>query len=249
VGDSLQELLASTLILVAHPDDESIGCGILLQRIAHATVLVCTDGAPAKPPLSAIRRAHRKRLAAKRRLEFLAAAALAGAQRAGIVAGIEDQRLHERLQRAARAIIDVVVAHQPKAILSHAFEGGHPDHDSCAFLARWAGKRFSLPVWEMPLYYRSKPQEPLTYQRFLHPGENEIALAPTADELRRKRQMLLQHRSQAAVISEFDEARELFRPQPAYDFGASPNAALSAFAVCEQVPIATVLSSLRTFRM
>src|SRR5215471_8888109 len=130
--------------------------------------------------------------------------------------GIQDQLLYESLERAAGFLADCIVQYRPDAILSHAFEAGHPDHDSCAFLAHWAGRKFSLPVWEMPLYYRPTASSPLVHQQFLCSNGNEIALFPAPKELHRKRMMLSQHRSQAAVISEFDATREVFRPQPAY---------------------------------
>ena len=160
-----------------------------------------------------------------------------------MMADIPDQKLHTYLGRAAATIERYVVEHRPEAILSHAFEAGHPDHDSCAMLARWAGLKFSLPVWEMPLYYRPTPASPLIYQRFLYSNGDEVALCPTPEELAIKKRMLSQHRSQAAVISEFDVAREVFRPQPVYDFTVNPNPGLSTFAVCENIPIADVLES------
>src|SRR5579871_2129369 len=33
-------------IVIAHPDDETIGCGAQLNRLAGATIIVVTDGAP-----------------------------------------------------------------------------------------------------------------------------------------------------------------------------------------------------------
>jgi LmbE family N-acetylglucosaminyl deacetylase len=155
--------------------------------------------------------------------------------------------LHRSLDRAAAIIARYVIEHRPDAILSHAFEAGHPDHDSCAFLARWAGRKFSLPVWELPLYHRRAPSSPLIYQQFLRSFGNETSLCPAPHELHRKELMLSHHRSQAAIISEFNTTRELFRPQPPYDFSVNPNPALSTFAVCDNVAIASVLESFRSF--
>src|SRR5579859_2927144 len=47
--EELCQLRGRTLVLVAHPDDESIGCGILLQRMRDPVVVFATDGAPRDP--------------------------------------------------------------------------------------------------------------------------------------------------------------------------------------------------------
>jgi N-acetylglucosamine malate deacetylase 2 len=248
-SSAIEQLLESTLVLVAHPDDESIGCGMLLQRIAAAGILLCTDGGPdvARPWYA--RMLHsRTRYAGKRLAEFRAASRIAGVRRTCEMKGIQDQLLYQRLERAAGFLAEYIVQYRPDAILSHAFEAGHPDHDCCAFLAHWAGRKFSLPVWEMPLYYRPAPSSPLVYQRFLCCYGNEVELFPEPDKLLRKTMMLSEHRSQAAVISEFDKTREVFRPQPAYDFSVNPNPALSTFAVCENIAIDCVLERFRSFR-
>ena len=44
--DALQPLLGTILVLVAHPDDEVIGFGALMQRMKQAVVVFATDGAP-----------------------------------------------------------------------------------------------------------------------------------------------------------------------------------------------------------
>ena len=242
---AIDELLKSTLVLVAHPDDESIGCGILLQRIAAAHILLCTDGAGVRARPWYLRTLLARRQARKRFVELRSALAVAGIRQIRTMPGIPDQKLHTFLARAAGMIERHISERRPEAILSHAFEAGHPDHDSCAILARWAGLKFSLPVWEMPLYHRLTPGSPLIHQHFLRPIGNEVVLFPTPEELERKRRMLSQHRSQAAVISEFDAARELFRPQPSYDFSVNPNPGLSNFAVCESIPIASVIEGFR----
>src|SRR5215831_17783205 len=45
----IDELLERTLVLVAHPDDECIAFGALLQRIEHPLVIFATNGSPTDP--------------------------------------------------------------------------------------------------------------------------------------------------------------------------------------------------------
>ncbi|MBV8894817.1 MAG: PIG-L family deacetylase [Acidobacteria bacterium] len=248
MSSAIDQLLGTTLILVAHPDDESIGCGMLLQGIASADILLCTDGGPAmgRPWYSRIVHS-RTRYAGKRLKEFRAASRTAGVRYTCEMQGIQDQLLYQYLERAAGFLAEQIVRCRPDAILSHAFEAGHPDHDCCAFLAQWAGRKFSLPVWEMPLYYRPTPSSPLVYQQFLCSYGNEVELFPEPHKLLIKTRMLSQHRSQAAVISGFDKAREVFRPQAPYDFSVNPNPALSTFAVCAHISIDRVLDSFSSF--
>ena len=247
-SSAIEQLLGSTLVLVAHPDDESVGCGMLLQGIRAAGILLCTDGGPAVTRPWYTRVLHsRTRYAGKRLAEFRAASRIARVRYTHEMNGIQDQLLYKSLERAAGFLAECIVQHRPDAILSHAFEAGHPDHDCCAFLAHWAGRKFSLPVWEMPLYYRSAPSSPLVYQRFLCCYGNEVELFPEPDKLLRKTMMLSEHRSQAGVISRFDKTREVFRPQPAYDFSMNPNPALSTFAVCDNIAIGCVLERFRSF--
>src|SRR5262249_20642409 len=42
----LAPLLGRTLVLVAHQDDETLGCGALIQRMRSPLVVYATDGAP-----------------------------------------------------------------------------------------------------------------------------------------------------------------------------------------------------------
>lgn len=246
IVSDIEQLLRSTLVIVAHPDDESIGCGILLQRMAAPAVVVCTDGAPSVARMWRSKGYHtREEYARKRASEFHAALEIAGVQRQRVLSGIPDQRLYRYLQQAATHIEQYASEIRPDSILSHAYEGGHPDHDACAFLAHWVGEQLSIPVWEMPLYHQRDANSPLIYQQFISASPDVVSLSASASEISRKESMLSQHKTQARVISEFDKARELFRPQFRYDFSRSPNPALQGFAVSSDIAIADFLESLR----
>jgi LmbE family N-acetylglucosaminyl deacetylase len=242
----IEQLLGSKLVIVAHPDDESIGCGILLQRIAAPAVVVCTDGAPSVARMWLSKGYHtREEYARKRASEFHGALAIAGMRRQRVLSGLPDQQLYRYLQQAATYIEQYAGEIRPDSILSHAYEGGHPDHDACAFLAHRVGEKFSIPVWEMPLYHQRHANSPLIYQQFLSTSPDVVSLSASASEISRKESMLSQHTTQTNVISEFDNARELFRPQPRYDFARSPNSALQGFAATSDIAIADFLASVR----
>ncbi len=221
----MQRLFRRVLVVVAHPDDETGGCGILLQRAADPMVVFATDGAPDDHwfwPNCESRTAY----AELRRAEALAALATAGVNNIRFIADAQpacrDQHLHDVLAPALGAVSAAVAEYRPDALLAPAYEGGHPDHDACSFLAALIGERFSLPVWEMPLYHRL-PSGELVVQRFLAPIGEEHVLRPTQDELRRKWRMLECYRSQPG-LSRFVPSRvERFRPQPAYDYLRPPH--------------------------
>jgi LmbE family N-acetylglucosaminyl deacetylase len=243
----IKPLLGSTLVIVAHPDDESIGCGVLLQRIANPAVLVCTDGAPSVARMWRGKGYHtREEYARKRASEFRAALEIAGVRHKHVLSGIPDQQLHRYLPQASIHLERFASEFRPDVILTHAYEGGHPDHDACAFLGHWIGEKFSIPVWEMPLYHHKAAGLPLIYQQFLAASPDEVMLSASPAEIGRKENMLGQHKTQAGVISEFAKARELFRPQPSYDFFLSPNPAQQGFAACSDIAIADVIESFRS---
>jgi LmbE family N-acetylglucosaminyl deacetylase len=110
----------------------------------------------------------------------------------------------------------------PDAILTLAYEGGHPDHDACCFLATTAARQFGLPVWEMPLYHRVGAQ--IERQEFLFPA-HEYEIEISAQELEHKRRMISAYASQAETLREFSPQVERFRPMRAYDFSRPPVAA------------------------
>ena len=67
---------------------------------------------------------------------------------------LEDQRLFLNLAAAYARLEKLVERVRPEAIATLAYEGGHPDHDSCSVLGARLGEQFGVKVWEAPLYSR-----------------------------------------------------------------------------------------------
>jgi N-acetylglucosamine malate deacetylase 2 len=219
--DFLYPLLGRTLVLVAHPDDEAVGCGVLLQRMQQPIVVFATDGAPRS---SYFWSAHGSR-ASYSALRWREAARALG--HAGVTDfyqladwnPIADQELFLNLECAYRSLSDLIKAELPHAILTLTYEGGHPDHDCCSFLAAIAALEFRLPVWEMPLYHRLGSV--LTTQKFLD-GDG-FQVSGSSAELACKAEMFSAYESQTQVLSQFRENIEIVRPAKKYDFSKPPH--------------------------
>ncbi len=220
----LNAILGRTLALVAHADDETVGCGVLLQRLRDPAVVFATDGAP-RDRWFWEKFGTRESYAQQREREARDALGIAGIQELHFLQAAEsricDQELFRQLEPAYRSLSALAERLHPEAVLTHAYEGGHPDHDACSFLAQQLEREHGIPVWEFPLYYRSADGR-IVRQKFLSEDHNESVVEPTADEAERKRRMVAAHASQKDVLAEFISEIELFRPQPKYDYSRPP---------------------------
>jgi LmbE family N-acetylglucosaminyl deacetylase len=219
--DALAPLLGKTLVLIAHPDDEAVGCGALLQRMREPVVVFATDGAPHDPYFWE-KYGSREAYAELRRQEARAALALAGVRHIEFLR-ITDQELFRRLRPARESLSALVRHYRPQALLTLAYEGGHPDHDSCSFLASVLARTLSLPAWEVPLYFR-RSNNAILFQQFRSLNGAEVSLQPTAEEQKSKGGMLAAYASQGEMLKQFSAATEWFRPQAAYDYSQPPHA-------------------------
>lgn len=231
MGDWKTELTGRVLVLVAHADDESVGYGALLQKMREAVVVIGTDGAPRDEYFWG-RFGSRDAYRAVRRDEARAAMQLAGVRELVLLAEedsrLEDQRLFLNLAEAYARLEKLVERVRPEAIATLAYEGGHPDHDSCSVLGARLGAQFGLPVWEAPLYtrgYDSKSDgiDELRVQRFIYETGDEAMVEIGVEELERKRAMCAQYASQGDFLRTFDAGREVVRPQVKYDYGHAPH--------------------------
>jgi LmbE family N-acetylglucosaminyl deacetylase len=228
------------LVLVAHADDESVGYGALLQKMRQPTVVIATDCAPRDSYFWG-RFGSREAYAAIRSEEARRAMQCVGVSELIMLAQaesrLEDQRLFLNLEPAYSALEKVVERVQPEAIATLAYEGGHPDHDSCSLLGARLGDQFGIPVWEAPLYsrahaetaencthlVRSEAEGEMLLQRFACESGDEVLVEIGAEELERKQNMCAQYASQGDFLQTFDATREVVRPQVKYEYGRPPH--------------------------
>jgi LmbE family N-acetylglucosaminyl deacetylase len=232
--DALSSLLGTSLIVLAHPDDECVTYGALLQRMADPTVLFLTDGAP-RDSYFWQRYGSREAYAGLRQQEARQALALVGVHRVQFAAAngngcaasevLIDQELFRVLPAAWRVLAEAIERLRPHALATLAYEGGHPDHDSCNLLVALAARSFGLPAWESPIYNRARESDAdhPRPQAFIQENGTEIDVCPTAEELARKREMWRAYSSQGDFLRFFSPERETVRPLAAYDYSQPPH--------------------------
>ena len=223
-----KSICSRLLIVVAHPDDETITFGGQIWRLRDALLLHVTDGAPrdGEDP-----QCHGYTdiadYAAARRDEFVAAMIAGEANGVRTAAlGVPDKEAFLDLAGLSRQILQWVRREHPAAVLTHPYEGGHPDHDAAAFAVH-AACRLVEPnerpaLIEMPFYHARDGQ--MVAGVFL-PGPTNEVVVPLGDAaLSRKRRMVDCFHTQREVLRQFPLSPERFRIAPDYDFRQPPHA-------------------------
>jgi len=228
--NDLDPLLRTTLVLMAHPDDEVVACGALMQKMRRAVVVFATDGAPrseafwkkygSRQAYAAVRREEATNV-----LSSIGACSIFLADR--VEGGIADQELFRNLPAAIAEVKQILSQVQPDCILTLAYEGGHPDHDACCFIGSVVAKWANVPVWESPLYHR-KSDGTVVVQAFAQLTGAEREWRPdnaspgNSGEIEKKIAMFQTYKSQALVLDSFRPEVETFRPLANYDFTKPP---------------------------
>ena len=235
------------LVVLAHPDDEVLALGARLERLALARLVTVTDGAPEDgadarqhgfSTLEGYREARAAELAAALRHAGLPAHV---AHPFPALPPVPDQRAALHLEELTRGLAAVLDEFAPEAVLTHPYEGGHPDHDACAFAVHAALRlRAAAPVpvadrraapllLEAPFYHagggrdgdgdsRMRTGTFLDEDRF-----PALRLALSSQEQENKRARLACFPTQADTLRQFGTERECFRRAPAYDFSLPPH--------------------------
>lgn len=209
----------SVLVVVAHPDDETIGAGATLATLRDVRVLHLTDGAP-----------RDRRFVSKHfngTIEEYAAAREAEARAALALAHVDPDRVRSLrffdletsydLDALTQQVSVALELFDPDVVITHAYEGGHPDHDACAFAVHAARPKL---LYEMPLYHAENGR--FVAGTFID-RRDEIVIALDEEQRALKRRMFDCYATQRDVLAQFPIDYERFRRAPAYDFTKPPH--------------------------
>lgn len=219
------------LLVFAHPDDETVALGARIARYGAGYLLHVTDGAPRNEHdsrahgFTSWREYHKARVAELNCALDLAG--IGGMNRSCLE--IPDQEAGMHLVEASRRIAETIATLQPEVIFTHPYEGGHPDHDACAFavhhaVAMSAAEGNSAPQTIECGFYHAGDLG-IETGRFLPAAGNlpEAVYDLSADEQAHKRALLQCFVTQKETLSYYSLVQERFRIAPHYDFTRPPH--------------------------
>jgi N-acetylglucosamine malate deacetylase 2 len=221
-----------TVLVFAHPDDEVIALGARLVGFRSALLVHVTDGVPRN---GADSRVHGfttlEEYRQCREGELRRALQLAGLEKIQRVQlQIPDQEVSLALAQLIRELGHIFIQQRPEVVFTHPYEGGHPDHDACAFAVHRAAGLMEPDGLKPPMivegaFYHAAA-DGIRTGSFLPHVENseEIQFVLSADGQLRKQRLFECFPSQEDTLRYFATERECFRIAPRYDFHRPPHA-------------------------
>jgi LmbE family N-acetylglucosaminyl deacetylase len=216
-------------VLAAHPDDETLGASCWLAHLPKVRVVFLTDGAPRDTRFwSPLVQGSRADYALIRRAEAEKALWHAGitARQIAFLGGVDQDAIFEAC-RLSLSLTELLATGDFDALLTHAYEGGHPDHDAASLIATMARSRLALEkrpyLLEMTSYH-ARGGRCVSGEFLGADPAREICWELSAEDSNRKQKMLAEYGSQRLVLENFSVERERIRLAPQYDFSQPPHA-------------------------
>ncbi|MCP9889427.1 PIG-L family deacetylase, partial [Cyanobium sp. ATX 6A2] len=128
------------MLICAHPDDECVGAGLLMSALQGITVAHVTNGVPEDPRYAKWAGFDNPEAYKHARLEEARAAIdYAGLKQSSLLnLGFVDQQISYQLPALTESIAALIDEYEPNIVITHPYEGGHPDHDAVAFACHHA---------------------------------------------------------------------------------------------------------------
>jgi N-acetylglucosamine malate deacetylase 2 len=216
-------------VIVAHAADEIVGAGCLISKLVEVTILHVTNGAAHNPDdASEAGFKDASEYARARKRECLSALAIANVPKDRVVElDVPDHFASNYLTDLTRRIAAFLQHSGADIVVTHPYEGGHPDHDATAFATHSA----------LRLLMENGIRPPVLFEMALHPSSDFKAKVPEflgsdgetttllLDEraLELKRRMFECFETQRESLQVSPIGPERFRKQLVYNFAAPPN--------------------------
>jgi LmbE family N-acetylglucosaminyl deacetylase len=137
-----------------------------------------------------------------------------------------DQRVIRDLHSVIAKLRAVLRSIEPDVVITHPYEGGHPDHDAVAFAVTALGSDPAVPRFqhlECAGYHEGEDGTLCTNRFPIRPLCEAFRMTLGAEERRLKRLMMSCFASQQETLRPFGCDEEWLRVAPSYDFAAPPN--------------------------
>lgn len=224
--------IPSVILFCAHPDDEVLGSASLLHYLKdNLKVVTVTDGAPKKmDDAIAAGFCSREAYSKARFQEQLNALYSAGITEAQVYQlGFIDQQASYQMGAVCHKILEILQSCKPEIVLTHAYEGGHPDHDTTAF-AVWAAVEMlkkcqgdAPEVVEFACYHGNGSSELVYYQFIDYPQIPIWSVQLDQEQIENKKKLIQYYASQWKTMENFPLTVERFRRAPSYNFKKPPH--------------------------